>query len=296
MKRFWFLLLFCVWAAPLLADPIPIPKLSHRVTDLTGTLTEEEDQSLETKLTEFEQKKGSQIVLLIIPTTGEETIEQYSIRVAEEWKIGRKSIADGVVFLVAKDDRKMRFEIGRGLEGAIPDVLSKRVQIEYVRPLFKEGKYYEGIDQGIDKILSLIDGEPLPEPTHTTFQGSSSNSDEDSLGNYFWVLIGIAIFIGFFLRRLFSPVQAGIATAAGYFAGGFLGLSLEALLPILVIFFIIAWVAYAAAKSSGGGGGWSGGSSWSSFGGGGGSWGSSSGDSFSGGGGDFGGGGSSSDW
>ncbi|TGK00163.1 YgcG family protein [Leptospira langatensis] len=292
MKRFWFLLLFCLWTAPMFSEPVPIPQLSHRVTDLTGTLTDEEAQSLETKLKEFEKKKGSQVVLLIIPTTGEETIEQYSIRVADEWKIGRKKIADGVIFLVAKDDRKMRFEIGRGLEGAIPDVLSKRIQVEYVRPLFKEGKYYEGIDQGIDRILSLIDGEPLPEPTHTTFQGSASNPDEDSLSNYFWILIGIAIFIGFFLRRLFSPIQAGIATGIAYYVGGFLGLSLEALLPILFIFFIIAWVAYAAAKSSGGGGG-----GWTSWGsGGGGSWGSSSGGSFGGGGGDFGGGGSSSDW
>ncbi len=193
----------------------------------------------------------------------------------------------------------MRFEIGRGLEGAIPDVLSKRIQIEYVRPLFKEGNYYEGIDQGIDKILGLIDGEPLPEPTHTTFSGESANpGDTDNFGIFIGILVAIGIGFGIFFRKLFSPIQAGMATYAGYWASGFFGLSIEALLPILLIFFILLLIIYAAAKSSGGGGGGYSGSSWSSWSSGssGSDWGSSSSDSFSGGGGDFGGGGSSSDW
>lgn len=295
MRRLFFLpfLLFC---SGILADQIPIPKLAHRVTDLTSTLNEEEVSNLETKLKEFEKRKGSQVVLVIIPTTGEETIEQYSIRLAEDWKIGRKTIADGVIFLVAKDDRKMRFEIGRGLEGAIPDVISKRIQLEYVRPLFKEGKYYEGIDQGIDKILGLIDGEPLPEPSSTSYE-SSSGVEDDNFGLYIGSLLVIGIVVGFIFKKLFSLLQAGLATYAGYWVGGFLGFSLEVMLPLLVIFFILLCIIYIAAKNPGsGGGGWSG-SSWSSYSSSDSGWSSSSSDdSFSGGGGDFSGGGSSSDW
>ncbi|TGM88451.1 TPM domain-containing protein [Leptospira licerasiae] len=296
MRRLFFLpiLLFCTG---IFADQIPIPKLVHRVTDLTSTLSEEEVSSLENKLKTFEKRKGSQVVLVIIPTTGEETIEQYSIRLAEDWKIGRKGIADGVIFLVAKDDRKMRFEIGRGLEGAIPDVISKRIQLEYVRPLFKEGKYYEGIDQGIDKILGLIDGEQLPEPSSTSYESSSSEAEDDQFGLYIGALIVIGVVIGFLFKKLFSLLQAGLATYVGYWVGGLLGFSLEVMLPLLVIFFILLCIIYIAAKNPGsGGGGWSGGS-WSSYGSGDSGWSSSSSsDSFSGGGGDFSGGGSSSDW
>ncbi|MEI7013228.1 TPM domain-containing protein [Leptospira licerasiae] len=296
MRRLFFLpiLLFCTG---IFADQIPIPKLVHRVTDLTSTLSEEEVSSLENKLKTFEKRKGSQVVLVIIPTTGEETIEQYSIRLAEDWKIGRKGIADGVIFLVAKDDRKMRFEIGRGLEGAIPDVISKRIQLEYVRPLFKEGKYYEGIDQGINKILGLIDGEQLPEPSSTSYESSSSEAEDDQFGLYIGALIVIGVVIGFLFKKLFSLLQAGLATYIGYWVGGLLGFSLEVMLPLLVIFFILLCIIYIAAKNPGsGGGGWSGGS-WSSYGSGDSGWSSSSSsDSFSGGGGDFSGGGSSSDW
>ncbi|EIE00690.1 TPM domain-containing protein [Leptospira licerasiae] len=296
MRRLFFLpiLLFCTG---IFADQIPIPKLVHRVTDLTSTLSEEEVSSLENKLKTFEKRKGSQVVLVIVPTTGDETIEQYSIRLAEDWKIGRKGIADGVIFLVAKDDRKMRFEIGRGLEGAIPDVISKRIQLEYIRPLFKEGKYYKGIDQGIDKILGLIDGEQLPEPSSTSYESSSSEAEDDQFGLYIGALIVIGVVIGFLFKKLFSLLQAGLATYIGYWVGGLLGFSLEVMLPLLVIFFILLCIIYIAAKNPGsGGGGWSGGS-WSSYGSGDSGWSSSSSsDSFSGGGGDFSGGGSSSDW
>ncbi|EQA44535.1 PF04536 family protein [Leptospira broomii serovar Hurstbridge str. 5399] len=292
MKRFGVFFLLLMISIPIFSEPISIPSLTRRVTDLTGTLNSEEVSSLENKLEKLEERKGSQIAILILPSTGEETIEQYSIRVADAWKIGRKSVADGIIFIVAKDDRKMRFEVGRGLEGAVPDATCKRIQIEYVRPLFKEGKYFEGIDAGIDKVIGLIDGEPLPEPdTHTSFHGSEIGSSDMTM--YFIVLGIIALLVGFAFRRLFSPIQAVAATAIAYWAGGVFGISLSALLPILVVFFIILWVLYSAIKSGGGGGG----SSWSSWGGGGSSWGSSSGgSSWGGGGGDFGGGGSSSDW
>ncbi|TGK42293.1 TPM domain-containing protein [Leptospira andrefontaineae] len=297
MKRI-FLLLLCLCIGPLFADPIPIPKLEHRVTDLTGTLTSEQTDSLESKLKAFEKRKGSQVVIVMIPTTGEEPIEDYSIRLAEEWKIGRKKIGDGFIFLIAKDDRKMRFEVGTGLEGAVTDFSSKRIQTEFVRPLFKEGKYFEGIETGIDKVIGLIDGETLPEPeTHT---GYESSEEEDNFGYYIGALVVIGILAGIFLRKMFSILQAGAATYAGYWFGGILGFSLETMLPLLVIFFVLLCIIYIAAKSSGGSGGnWSSGS-WSSWSSGSSDWSSSSSDSssdsFSGGGGDFSGGGSSSDW
>lgn len=297
MRRLFFLL-FLLFSSGIFADQIPIPKLAHRVTDLTSTLSEEEVSNLESKLKDFEKRKGSQVVLVIIPTTGEETIEQYSIRLAEDWKIGRKGTADGVIFLIAKDDRKMRFEIGRGLEGAIPDVVSKRIQLEYVRPLFKEGKYFDGIDQGIEKILGLIDGEQLPEPSSTSYESSSTEAEDDNFGLYIGALVVIGIVVGFLFKKLFSLLQAGVATYAGYWVGGLLGFSLEVMLPLLVIFFILLCIIYIAAKNpgSGGGSGWSG-SSWSSYSSSDSGWSSSSSsDSFSGGGGDFSGGGSSSDW
>ncbi|EPG67516.1 TPM domain-containing protein [Leptospira wolffii] len=295
MKRI-FLPLLCLCIGPLFADPLPLPTLEHRVTDLTGTLTSEQTDALESKLKAFEKRKGSQVVIVMIPTTGEEPIEDYSIRLADEWKIGRKKIDDGFIFLIAKNDRKMRFEVGTGLEGAVTDFSSKRIQTEFVRPLFKEGKYFEGIETGIDKVIGLIDGEPLPEPeTHT---GYESSEEEDNFGLYIGALVVIGILAGIFLRKMFSILQAGAATYAGYWFGGILGFSLETMLPLLVIFFVLLCIIYIAAKSAGSGGsgdGSSGGwSSWSS----GSDWGSSSSssDSFSGGGGGFSGGGSSSDW
>ncbi|TGK15176.1 YgcG family protein [Leptospira fluminis] len=293
MKRvlLFLVLFFCVRSV--LSEPIALPELHRRVTDLTGTLRSEEISSLEEKLKNLEERKGSQVAILVLPTTGEETIEQYSIRLAEKWKVGRKSVADGVIFLVAKNDRKMRFEVGRGLEGALPDVLCKRIQIEYVRPLFKEGKYYEGIEIGIEKIIGLIEGEPLPEPTHTTFHETSRG--KIGLTGYFLLLVGVGIFVGIFFRRMFSFIKAGAAAGIGYWAGGLLGISFWTMLPILIVFFVILLVLYSTWNSGMGGG-----SSWGSWGGygGGSSWGSSSGgdSGWSGGGGDFGGGGSSSDW
>ncbi|TGL64657.1 TPM domain-containing protein [Leptospira sarikeiensis] len=294
---FFFSLLF--FSFGIFGEQIQIPRLEHRVTDLTSTLSEEEVSSLEEKLKSFEKRKGSQVVLVVIPTTGEETIEQYSIRLADEWKIGRKGVGDGVIFLVAKEDRKMRFEIGRGLEGTIPDATSKRIQLEYIRPLFKEGKFYEGVDQGIDKILGLIDGEILPEPNSTSYEHSPDASD-DSFGFFIGALVIIGIAVGILFKKLFSLLQAGLATYFGYLAGGFLGFSFELMLPLLVIFFILLCIIYISAKNPGSGGGssgWSSGSTWSSYSSGSSDWSSSSSsDSFSGGGGDFGGGGSSSDW
>lgn len=155
----FFLLFFvsAIWAE------IAVPPFSHRVTDLTATLSAEQSAALENKLAAFEAKKGSQIAVLILPTTQSEDIAAFGIRVAESWKIGRKTINDGVILIVAKNDRTMRIEVGRGLEGAIPDAIAKRILAETIKPYFKTNDYAGGINAGVNQLISLIEGEKLPE-------------------------------------------------------------------------------------------------------------------------------------
>ncbi|HYL17525.1 MAG TPA: YgcG family protein, partial [Burkholderiales bacterium] len=158
-------LLFAVLTSVWGQDFVPVPGLKARVTDLTHTLTPEQTAQLEQKLAAFESRKGSQIVVLIVPTTKPEEIEQYSIRVAEQWKVGRKGVDDGAILLVAKDDRALRIEVGYGLEGALPDVTAKRIVSDIIVPHFKTGDFYGGIDAGVDAMIKVVDGEQLPAPT-----------------------------------------------------------------------------------------------------------------------------------
>src|SRR6266480_128920 len=141
---------------------VAVPPLKARVTDLTGTLTPPQIQTLEARLRDFERGKGSQITVLMLPSTQPETIEEYSIRVADAWKIGRARVDDGVILVVAKNDRRLRVEVGRGLEGAIPDAVAKRVVSEIIAPHFKSGDFYGGVAAGSDALMKLIEGEPLP--------------------------------------------------------------------------------------------------------------------------------------
>src|SRR5512147_166739 len=143
---------------------VAVPPLKARITDLTGTLTQSQRDTLERELQAFESRKGSQIAVLIVPTTRPEAIEQYSLRVAETWKLGRKGVDDGVLLLVAKDDRKLRIEVGYGLEGALNDATAKRIVSEVISPDFKRGEFYAGIDAGVTAISKVIEGEPLPPP------------------------------------------------------------------------------------------------------------------------------------
>src|SRR5947207_8759366 len=143
---------------------VAVPPLKARVTDLTGTLTPPQIQTLEARLRDFERGKGSQIAVLMLPSTEPETIEEYSIRVAEAWKIGRARVDDGVILVVAKNDRKLRVELGRGLEGAIPAAVAKRVVSDVIAPHFRSGDYYGGIAAGTDALVKLIDGEGMPAP------------------------------------------------------------------------------------------------------------------------------------
>ncbi len=276
-----------------IAEQIPVPKLSKRVTDLTQTLTPEQIESLAQKLATLEKTKGSQIAVLIIPSTGEEGIEQFSIRVVDEWKLGRKGTADGVLFLVAKNDKRLRIEVGRGLEGALTDVTSARIIREFVRPAFKQNDFYGGINIGIDKISAVISGEELPPPAPSQGQTAHFQDNFNIFGLHPLVWLGLLV-AGFILSKIFGPWLGrgglGLGSAgAALFAGTPIGMAMLAGLLMIIIYSLLSsrlfWDIAGAVLQSGAIGG---------FGGGGG--GGSDNDGFSGGGGDFGGGGASGDW
>lgn len=283
MRRWLILFLLCLLPSALqpvavAAGEVAVPALKARVTDLTGTLTVKQQATLEARLQELETQKGSQIVVLMLPTTQPETIEQYSIRVVDQWKIGRKKIDDGVLLLVAKNDRKLRIEVGYGLEGALPDVIAKRIIAEDISPHFKQGDFYGGIVAGVTRIDAAIRGEALPAPR----QKKNGNT---SIESYLPVLIIAALIGGAILRRMLGTfpgalVNGGLIGIATMLFGG--GVMFAIIFGIVAFFFALI----RGGGSGGFGGGFGGGGGFSSGGGGG----------FSGGGGGFGGGGASGDW
>jgi uncharacterized protein len=268
-------LLLLLFAAAAWAQ-VAVPELTRRVTDLTATLSAGQTASLENELAAFEARKGSQIAVLILPTTRPEDIAQFGIRVADQWKIGRKKIDDGVILIVAKNDRQLRIEVGYGLEGAIPDAIAKRVIAETITPYFKAGDYYGGIEAGVQQLMKLIDGEPLPPPS-TSGNGAGGGVGEGP----FVILIVGGLVAGWLLSLLMNRPAAGGIAALG---SGAVGAMLLGFTPVLL--FIAIFVFAGVASGFRGGGGWSSGGG-GGFGGGG-SWG--------GGGGGFGGGGASGSW
>src|SRR5262245_49855252 len=192
-------------------DLVPVPALKARVTDLTHTLTADQTAQLGQKLAGFESRKGSQIVVLIVPTTKPEALEQYSIRVAEQWKAGRKGVDDGAILLVAKDDRALRIEVGDGLEGALPDVTAKRIVSDIIVPRFRAGDFCGGIDAVVDAMIKVVGDEALPAPpARRTERGVSSNLHS-------LLFIGfIAVFVvGGILRAIFGRLPAAGLIGAG---------------------------------------------------------------------------------
>src|SRR6187402_1604656 len=158
---------------------VAVPPLTGRVVDLTATLSSGGIASLQQTLRAFESRKGSQIAVLIVPTTDGEAIEPFSLRVAEAWKIGRKKIDDGALLVIAKNDRRLRIEVGYGLEGALTDATTKRIIDEDITPKFKAGDFGSGVAAGVDKIVRVINGEKLPEPEPPHWQDSRSFDPED---------------------------------------------------------------------------------------------------------------------
>lgn len=265
------LLVLCLSASA--ADEVAVPPLQQRVTDLTQTLSANEQTALESKLAQFEQQKGSQIAILLVPTTQPEAIEQYSIRVVEAWKLGRKGIDDGILILVAKEDRKMRIEVGYGLEGIVPDSIANQVILDAMKPRFKQGDFYGGLDVAIDQLIARINGEPLPEPP----QRQASQGD---WGDLLPMLLFGGLLVGGVLRAIFGNFLGGAVN------GGLVGAAVWLLGGGLLVAIVIAFIAFLLTMSGGLGmlNGYSGGGGFGGRGG------------FSGGGGGFGGGGASGDW
>jgi uncharacterized protein len=264
---------------------VPVPPLTARVTDLTGTLAAPQKAELESRIAAYESRRGSQIAVLLLPTTKPEEIEQYSIRVAEAWKIGRKGVDDGLILIVAKDDRRLRIEVGYGLEGVIPDSLARRVIDERITPRFKEGDFYGGVRDGVDQLIKLAEGEKLP-PRQIAGEGGRAL---DQLGSYLvpgFILILVA---GGILKAMLGRLPGSLAASAGLGVVAWLLFGLGIAVFVAILAFILTFINQGAGKgggwTSGSGGGWSGGSSGGSSS----SWGG-------GGGGGFGGGGSSGRW
>lgn len=266
---------------------LAVPALTAHVVDTTGTLSAEQVQQLESKLSAFEQSRGAQVVLLLVPTTQPEDISSYANRVANTWKIGRKEIGDGLLLVVAKNDRKVRIEVAKTLEGAVPDLAAMRIIDEAITPRFKQGDFAGGLDAGVDLIMKLIVGEALPPPKTETRRGK---------GDFQWSDLAIFIFfavpvVGAVARNILGPKLGTLATGAVvgglalFITSSLLLASLAAVAALLVTLFSSFARSAGGARWGAGGGGWGSGS------GGGGGGGFSS-----GGGGDFGGGGASGDW
>lgn len=283
-------------------DLLPVPALTARVIDQTGTLDAQQRQALEAKLQSFEQQKGSQIVMLMVPTTAPEDIASYANRVGNAWKIGRKEVGDGILVIVAKNDRKMRIEVAKTLEGAVPDIAAARIIDHAMKPRFRENDFAGGLDAAADQLIARVKGEALPEVDNKS--GDFGNGERDDSG-FDWQDLAIFLFFGVLiggpiaraiLGKVLGPLALGGAT-------GVLVMVLTSSLVVAVLaglgallFTLLSTAFGAGAGRRGGGlggggfGGWGGGS--------GGGWGGGSlgGGFSSGGGGDFGGGGASGDW
>ena len=265
-----------------------IPKLARHATDLTGTLSAAQVDELDARLVALEKAKGAQLVVLMIDSTGEQSIEEYSLAVAEANRIGRKGTDDGVLLLVAKNDRRVRIEVGYGLEGAIPDAANARIIREYIAPKFRTGDYFGGIQDAVGALTQLIDGEPLPPPVE--------GAPREHRGLCLQGALMIALFAAVFLRGVLGRAHALVRVPlGGALIGGLLWLlvSLGAGVLGAVVGGVVMLLPSGGGRSIGGGG-WGG---FGGFGGGGfGGGGFGGGGGFSGGGGSFGGGGASGSW
>jgi uncharacterized protein len=274
-----FIAALAAWlcAAMVVAQPlVAVPTLTGRVVDLADGLSAVQQKALDERLSAFEQRKGSQIALLIVRSTQPETIEQYAIRVAEQWKLGRKQVDDGAILLIAKEDRTLRIEVGYGLEGALNDATCKRIIDELIVPRFRENDFFKGVSVGLDAMMRVVDGEALPPP---------SQMEELQLGDagLLPVIFIAALIIGAVMRKRMGRGKAALLTGAlvGLAVWLFTSLILFALFSALIGIVITL----AGAHIGGGGGGWGGGGGRGSGRGG-----------FRGGGGGFGGGGASGRW
>ena len=278
MKRFLVLLplLIALCLPQLTQAQQAVPTLSARVIDQTGTLSSSEVASLDQVLSAFEKKKGSQLAVLIVKTTAPESIEQYGIRVADQWKLGRKKIDDGAILIIAKADRTLRIEVGYGLEGALTDATSKRIIDDIIVPRFKQQDFYGGVVAGVQAIIAVVDGEPLPLPA------KNDQFAEDDVFQLLPVVFIAALILGGIMRAILGRMKGALVT------GGFIAVMAWFILGAISLALVAGFVAFIIVLSGFGiGGGGFGSGSGGGRGGGGG---------FRGGGGGFGGGGSSGRW
>lgn len=272
---------------------LPVPALSGRVIDQTGTLSAAQAAALDAKLAAFEAQAGPQIVVLLVATTQPEDIAAYAQRVADNWKIGRREVGDGLLLVVAKNDRRMRIEVAKALEGAVPDLAARQIIDQQIRPAFRADDYAGGLNRAVDALMARIRGEGLPAPDARPGVGGNG-PDLEQLGLFFFVGVPIvgSVLTGIFGRRLGSLLTAGAAGALAWWITATLWLAVAAGIGALLIvgLFGIGSAMRRAGRGSGG--------PWIGTGGMGGSWGGGGGGGgfSSGGGGDFGGGGASGDW
>ena len=288
--------------APALSNALDVPPLRGRVNDYAKLLSQERALALEAQLEKFEQETGHQIAVLTIPSLEGDSLEDFSIRVAETWKIGKKGFDNGAILLVARDDRKLRIEVGYGLEGVLPDAIASRIIREVITPRFRSGDYAGGIDGGVNAILKVARGETLPERARPA--PGPTPSEGASLHNILMITAMLALFIGMTRRRLVSGAVGGAASGlvTTLFASGGLGF---VLFPALIIGALLGAVGAAVGTGAAGNqwvgrprsrrGDWGGGVFPGGYGGGG-FGGGGGGGGFSGGGGGFGGGGASGSW
>jgi len=287
--RLCLLLAMALLSPALLHAADAVPKLTRHVTDLTGTLTAQQIDQLDAQLVALEKAKGSQLTVLMVDSTAGQDIESYSLAVAEANKVGRKGTDDGVLLLVAKNDHRVRIEVGYGLEGAIPDAATARIIREYIAPKFRSNDYFGGISDAVGALTQLINGEALPPPV----QGNSAD-EHSGPGLQNGLMIGV--FVALFLRSMLGRAPPWVRAPLGaMLVGGLLWLLISMGAGIIgaLVGGVLMLLPGGAGRSIGGGGwggfgggGWGGGSGGGGFGGGG----------FSGGGGSFGGGGSSGSW
>lgn len=285
----WLLWMAVAWAQAVL----PLPELRSRVIDQTGTLDPAQQAALESRLAAFEAQRGTQIVVVLVPTTQPEDIADYTQRLGDAWKIGRQDVGDGVLFVVAKNDRRVRIATSKTLEGAIPDLVARRIIDQAVTPAFRSNDFAGGIGAGVDQIMARVSGENLPLP-------ETGNAPDDAGFAPMDLLIFLVFAVPMFsavLRSLFGNKLGTLLTGA---SAGAIAWVLTTVVWIAVGAGLLAMLAalffqmLPSMPSSGRGrhgGGWGGGGF------GGGSRGGGSGGGFSsGGGGNFGGGGASGSW
>ncbi|MDP2370564.1 TPM domain-containing protein [Rhodoferax sp.] len=258
---------------------VAVPPLTGHVIDQTGTLSAQQKAALEQTLTAFEARKGSQLAVLMIASSAPEEIEQYALRVAEQWKLGRKEIDDGAILVVAKIDRAVRIEVGYGLEGVLGDLTSKRIISETILPKFTSLDFYGGITAGVEQVIRVVEGEPLPAPSARSGRGIGD------VQQYAPMLFILALAVGGVLRATLGKVPGslltgGLVAVIAWFVVGAISMALIA--GVVALFLTLM----GGGMLGRGMGGYYGGGGRGGHGGGG----------FSGGGGGFGGGGATGRW